>query len=97
MGKDKIKPIQTDLDTFRHNRHIQEFFWHIQTYSKLSLTLEYLEPWHIQNPDIFRTRSILKILAYSESPYIPNAYICKIQGIFRTLSNIYDEAFFENS
>ena len=36
-------------------------------------------------------------LVYSEHRYIQNAGIFKIRGIFRTLSNIYDEAFCENS
>ena len=93
MGKYKTKLVQTDLGTFRHNH----------TYSKPCVTLAYLEPWYIQNPDIFRTRSIFRTLAYSEPeaysepPYIQKAGIFKIRGIFRTFSNIYDEAFCENS
>ena len=83
--------------------HIQELFRHIQAYLKSCVTLAYIELWyiqnllhiqnqkHIQNPGIFTT------LVYSEPPYIQKAGIFKIRGIFRTLSQIYDEAFWENS
>ena len=37
---------------------------------------------YTQNPNIFRTRGIFRILAYSEPPYIQNAGIYKIRGIF---------------
>ena len=94
MGKCKTKAIRTDLGTFRHN---QAYPGIIQAYLKPCVTLAYLEPWYIQNPDIFRTRNIFKTLAYSKPWYIQNSGIFKIQGIFRTSSNIYDEAFYENS
>ena len=81
MGKCKTKAIQTDLGTFRHN---QAFPGIIQAYSKPCVTLAYLEPWYIQNSNIFRT------LVYSETRYIQNSGIFKVQGI-------YDEAFCENS
>ena len=47
-------------------RHFQEFFRHIQTYSEPCSTLAYSEPLSIENPYIFRTQNIFKILAFSE-------------------------------
>ena len=41
--------------------------------------------------------SIFRTVAYSQPWYIQNAGIFKIRGIFRTLSNIHDEVFCENS
>ena len=41
MGKCKTKAIQTDLGIFRHN---QAYPGIIQAYSKLCVTLAYLEP-----------------------------------------------------
>ena len=70
MSKCKTKAIQTDLSTLRHN---QAYSGIIQAYSKPCLTLAYLEPWYIQNPDIFRT------LAHSQPWDIQN------RRIFRTL------------
>ena len=60
-------------------------------------TIHHHHHLHIQNPDIFRTRSIFRTLAFSQPWYIQNAGIFKIRGIFRTLPNIYDEAFCENN
>ena len=88
MSKCKTKAIQTDLGIIRD---IQELFRHIHAYSEPCVTLEYLEPWYIQNPEMFRTRSTLKTLAYSQPWYIQNP------GIFRTLSNTNDEAFCKNT
>ena len=98
MDKCKTKTIQTDLGTFRHNQTYPEIN---QAYSEPCVTLAYLKLWYIQNPDIFRTRSIFRILTYSEPWYIQNP------GIFGTLaysksgaysmSNMYDGAFCENS
>ena len=60
MGTFKTKAIQADLGIFTHIpayssifiiRLIQELFRHIQNFVK---------PWHVQNPGMFRT------LAYSE-------------------------------
>ena len=65
MSKCKTKAIQTDLGTFRHN----------QVYSKPCVNLVYLEPWYIQNPDIFKARNIFRTLVYSESRYIENSGI----------------------
>ena len=62
MGKCKTKAIQIDLGTFRHNH----------AYSKPCVTLAYLEPWYIQNLDIFRTRSIFRTPVYSERCHIQN-------------------------
>ena len=64
MGKCETKAIQTDLGTFRHN---QAYPGIIQPYSEPCVTLTQLEPWYIQNPDLFRT------LAYSQAWYIQNA------------------------
>ena len=64
-------------------RHNQAYPGIIQAYSGIFKTL--------CNPGIFRT------VAYSETPYIQNVGILKLRGIFRTLSNIYDEAFCGNS
>ena len=64
-------------------RQIQAYPGIIQAYSGIFRTL--------CNPGIFTT------LVYSEHRYIQNAVIFKIQDIFRTLPNIYDEAFCENS
>ena len=63
MVKYKTKTIQTDLGIFRHNQAYPEI---LRAYSKPCVTLEYLEPYYIQNPDIFRTRSIFRILAYTQ-------------------------------
>ena len=73
MGKCKSKAIQTDLGAFRHN----------QAYSEPCVTMGYLEPWHIQNPGIFRTRSIYRALVYSGP------------RIFRTLTYLKSEAYSE--
>ena len=68
MGKCKTKAIQTDLGIFRHN---QAYPGIIQAYSKLCVTLAYLEPWYIQNPDIqnqkhIQNSGIFRTLAYSD-------------------------------
>ena len=57
----------------------------IQAYSKPCVTLAYLEPWFIQNPDIFKIRNIFRTLVYSEPPYIQNPGVFNIQGLFRHL------------
>ena len=75
MSKCKVKAIHTDLSTFRN---IQAYPGINQAYLKHCITLAYLEPWYIQNPEIFRTRSIFRILVYSEPPYIQSAGIFKI-------------------
>ena len=80
MGKCKAKVIQTDLCTSRQNQAYPEI---IQVYSDIFKTLcdpAYLAPWHIQNPDICRSRSIFRTLAYSQIWYIQNP------RIFRTLA-----------
>ena len=77
MGKCKTNAIQTKLGTFRHNQKSRN-------YSGILRTLCY--------PDIFKT-DIYRSLTYSELWHIQNAGIFRIRGIFRTLSNIYDEVF----
>ena len=47
--------MQTDLGAFRR---IQELFWHIQAYPEPCVTLAYIEPWYIQNPDIQNQKHI---------------------------------------
>ena len=80
-------------------RYIQELFRFIQTFAEPCVTLTYLEPWYIQNPDIFRTRSIFRTLGSSQPWYIQNPiykerlYI-QNPNTCRTLSN---EAFCENT
>ena len=61
MVKCKAKAVQVDLGIFRHN---QAYSRTIQEYSELSVTLTYSEPSYIQNLCIFRTRAILRALAY---------------------------------
>ena len=58
-------------------KHIQELFSDIQAYLKPCVTLVYLQPWYMQNPDIFRTRSKFGTLAYSEPQHIQKAGIFK--------------------
>ena len=84
----------------------QEFQWlnvkhksfrHIQAYSKPCVTLIYLKLWYVCNPDIFRTKSIFRIPAYSQLWYIQNLLYSErwhIQNL-RHIQNsvyIYDEA-----
>ena len=79
MDECKAKAIQTNLGTFRHNETYPGI---IQAYSGIFRTLsypKYLKLSYIQNPDISRTRSILKTPAYSQHWYIQNS------AIFRTL------------
>ena len=82
MGKSKTKAIQTNFGTFRHN---QAYLGIIQGYSKPCVTLSYLEPWYIQNPNIFKIRNIFRPLVYLEPRYIQNSDMFKIQGLFRYL------------
>ena len=86
MGKCKTKAVQVTQAYSGIFRHIQELFRNAHTHAlcnpDIFRALVYLEPWHIQNPDVIRTLSysipgIFRILVYS----------------FGTLSNIYDEAF----
>ena len=74
MSKCRTKAIQTDLPTFRHN---QTYPGIIQAYSDVCVTLTYLKLWYIQNPNIFRTRSIFTILVYPGPRYIQNTGIFK--------------------
>ena len=55
----------------------------IQAYSIPCATLAYLEPWYIQNPDIFQIRNISRSLVYSERQSIQNSGIFKVQDLFR--------------
>ena len=69
MGKFKTKDIQTNLGTFRYN---QTYPGIIQAYSKLYVTLAYIEEgayWHT---------GTFTILVHLESLYIQNVGIFKI-------------------
>ena len=95
MGKRKTKAIQTELGTFRHN---QAYPGIIQAYSKPCVPLAYLDLWYIHNSDIFKIRnirnpSIFRTLVYLQIWHIQNPRIIQTS----TMSNIYDEAFRENS
>ena len=103
MSKCKTKAIHTDLSTFKDN---QAYPGIIQAYSGIFKTLcnpgifrnvIYPEPWHIQNHKHIQNLGIFRTMVYSEPPYIQRAGIFKIRGKFRTLSNLYNEAFCENS
>ena len=83
MGKCKTKAIQTDLGSFRHS---QAYPGILQAYSKPCVTMAHLETWYIQNPDIFRTRSMFRTLVYSQPWHIQNL------GMFRTLEYSKSEA-----
>ena len=92
-----------DLGIFNHN---QTQLGIIQAYSGIFRTprnpvvfrtVVYPEPLHIQNQKHIQNPGIFAALVYLELWYIQNAGILKIQAIFRTLSNIYGEAFWENS
>ena len=75
MGECKAKAIQTNLGTFRHNKtHLGI----IQAYLEPCITLTYLKVWYIQNPDIFRTRTIFRTPAYSRPCYIQNRTIFRM-------------------
>ena len=86
MGKCKTKAIQTDLGTFRHNQTYPRI---VQTYSGLFKTL--------YNPDMFRTAVYPELWHIQNQKHIQNTDILKIRGIVITMSNIYDEAIWENS
>ena len=70
-------------------RHIREFFRHIHAYLEACLTLTYLKLWYIQNPNIFRIRSIFRTPTYSQPCYIQNP------AILRTLAYSKSEAYAE--
>ena len=71
-------------------RHIQAYPGIIQAYiGKPCVTLVYLEPWSIQNHEVFRARSICRALAYSQPYYIQSP------RTFRTLPYSKSEAYSE--
>ena len=59
--------MQTDFGTFKHNQAYPQI---IQAYSKPCVTLTYLEPWYIQNPNIFKIRNMFRNLVNLEPWYI---------------------------
>ena len=74
-------------------------FWHIQTYlniskaqasSEPSVTLAYLEPWHIQNKKHILSRDILRTVAYSELWYIQNPVKHLLWSVFAKIVNVYN-------
>ena len=85
----KTKAIQTNLGTFRHN---QTYPGIIQAYSDIFGFLsspDIFKTVYIQNPNIFRTRSIIRTLTYSQLCYIQNP------TIFRTLAYSKSEVYSE--
>ena len=83
MRKHETKAIWTDVGTFRRNQVYPRI---IQTYSEPCVTLAYLERWCIQNPAIFRARSIFKTLAYSQLWYIQNPDILRTLTYSKSLA-----------
>ena len=78
MSKCKTKAIQTALGTFRHTQAYTGIIHHIQAHSEPCVTLTYLEPWYIQNPDVLRTLAYaqpryIRTPVYSERWYIQNS------------------------
>ena len=65
-------------------QHYSDIFRHIQAYLESYITVAYSEPWHIQNPEIFKSlpylelkassnnNCIFRILGYSEHWHIKN-------------------------
>ena len=74
MGKCKTIAIQTDFRIFSHNRAYSGIIQACVALKSLEpcVTLGYLEPWYIQNIDIFRTRIIFRSVAYLRPCYIQN-------------------------
>ena len=86
------------VGTVRHN---QTYPGIIQAYSGIFRTLCYPdilktvvcpEPWHIENQKHIQNPGIFTTMVHSEPRYTQNACIFKIWGIFKTLSQIYNEA-----
>ena len=77
MGECKIKAIQTNVGRFRHNQTCPEI---IQADLELGVTLTYLKLWYIQNPEIFRNRSVFRSSAHSGPCYIQKS------ATFKTLA-----------
>ena len=78
-------------------RHIQESSRHIQAYLEPCVTLTYLKLWCVQNPEMFRRRSIFRTQAYSQLWYIQNPAIFRMLAYLNLTHiqnpvNIYDEA-----
>ena len=86
MGGCKTKTIETDLGTFRHNQTDPGI---IQGYSGIFRTLYY--------HDIFKSVVYPEPCQIKNQRHLQNTGIFKIRGIFRTLPNIYNEEFCENS
>ena len=79
MGKCKS---HSDFGIFKHN---QAYTRIIQAHSGIIRSL--------CNPGILKTLANSELEAYSTPQYIQNAGIFQIRGLFRTLSNIYDQRF----
>ena len=75
MGECKTTAIQKNIGTFRHNLTYPGI---IQAYLKPCITLTYLKLWYIQNPGIFRTRSIFRTPTYSQPWNIQNPVIFRM-------------------
>ena len=80
----KVKAIQGDVGIFMYIQAYSDIFKHkqknSQAHSEHSVTLAYLEPWHIQYQKHIQSCAIFRALTYLEPFYIQNS------GIFRTLA-----------
>ena len=90
MDKCKTKAIQTGFGTFRHN---QAYPGITQAYSKPCVTLTYLEPWYIQNPNIFKIRIIFRTLVYLELWNIQNPKLIQTSAMKRFVKIVYGKQF----
>ena len=71
MEKCKTKAIQADVGIFTHILAYPDIHKHKQA----SETLEYLEPWSVQNEKHIHSLGIFRTLAYSEHWCIQNSCI----------------------
>ena len=88
MGECKTKAIKANLGIFRHNQAYPGII-HVRAFLEPCVTLIYLKLWCIQNPGIFRTKSILRARTYSQPWCIQNP------AIFRMLAYSKSEAYSE--
>ena len=105
MGKCKTKTIQADLDIctdipayssiFKHSQAYSGISGIVQSYSKPCVALVNSEFSCIQNPDIFKTRCIFRILIYPKLWHIQNQKYIQNPRLFRTLENSKPEAYLE--
>ena len=87
-----LRHIQTYPDIIRD---IKPYSGIIQAYSEPCVTLAYSELWYIQNPDIFKTTCIFRILVHKKLWYIQNQRHIQNPELFRTLGYSQSEAYSE--